>query len=76
MEVPKEVLKAAAGLVEMYGPKFTLLGEREGQAVYLFNLPEDEETGFPFVFLHEEGRPALEVTGFDALEIIASFGVE
>lgn len=76
MEVPKEVLKAAAGLVEMYGPKFTLLGEREGQAVYLFNLPEDEETGFPFVFLHEEGRPALKVTGFDALEIIASFGVE
>lgn len=76
MEVPKEVLKAAAGLVEMYGPKFTLLGEREGQAVYLFNLPEDEETGFPFVFLYAPGKPVKKVTGTDALEIIASFGVE
>ncbi len=76
MEVPKEVLKAAAGLVEMYGPKLTLLGEREGQAVYLFQFPKDLYTGFPFVYLYEEGRPALEVTGEDALEIIGSFDVE
>ena len=76
MEVPKEVITAAGDLVKMYGPKFALLGERAGQEVYMFQFPEDEKTGFPFVYLYEKGQPVLEVTGFDALEIIGSFGVE
>lgn len=76
MKTPPEVLKTAKGLVDMYGPHFVLLGERDGQQVYEFVLPEDEKTGFPFLYLYEKGQPSLEVTGFEALEIIRSFGAE
>lgn len=76
MKTPPEVLKTAKGLVDMYGPHFVLLGERGGQQVYMFQFPEDSTTGFPFVYLYEKGKPALEVTGFEAVDIIDSFGAE
>lgn len=76
MKTPAEVLKAAKGLVDMFGPHFVLLGERDGQEVYMFQFPEDSTTGFPFVYLYEKGKPALEVTGFEAVDIIDSFGAE
>lgn len=76
MKTPPEVLKTAKGLVDMYGPHFVPLGERDGQQVYMFQFPDDSTTGFPFVYLYEKGKPALEVTGFEAVEIIDSFGVE
>lgn len=76
MEVPKEVLKAAAGLVEMYGAKFSVLGEKDGRTVYQFDLPDDEETGFPFVFLYAPGKQVKKVTGREALRIVALFSVE
>ena len=76
MKTPPEVLKTAKGLVDMYGPHFVLLGERDGQQVYMFQFPDDSTTGFPFVYLYEKGKPALEVTGFEAVEIIDSFGAE
>ena len=76
MKTPPEVLKTAKGLVDMYGPHFVLLGERDGREVYMFQFPDDSTTGFPFVYLYEKGKPALEVTGFEAVDIIDSFGVE
>lgn len=76
MKTPAEVLKAAKGLVDMFGPHFVLLGEMDGQEVYMFQFPEDSTTGFPFVYLYEKGKPALEVTGFEAVDIIDSFGAE
>jgi len=76
MEIPAAVLKSAKGLVDMYGPNFNLLGTQEGQDVYQFVFPDDEKTGFPFLYLYEKGKPALEVTGFEALEIVTSFLVE
>ena len=76
MEVPKEVLKAAAGLVKIYGPTFSLLGRKDGFDVFIFCLPEDEETGFPFVFLYAPGKPVKKVTCREALALAASFGVE
>ena len=76
MKIPAEVMKAAKGLVDMFGPGFSYLGKKDGSDVYLFHLPADEETGFPFVFLYEEGKPVEKVTGTEALSIIASFGVE
>ena len=75
MEVPKEVITAAGDLVKMYGPKFSLLGERDGLAVYCFEFPKDTYTGFPFLFLYGSGA-VQEVTGDEALELIASFGAE
>lgn len=77
MEVPKEVLKAAAGLVEMYGAKFSVLGEKDGRTVYQFDFPEDSYTGYPFVYLFREGdRKAKELTGPEALEAVLFFGLE
>jgi len=75
MEVPDAVLKAAAGLVAMYGERFSLLGEREGVSYYLFLIPEDETTGFPFVYSLADGQ-ALEISGFEAVDLMRSFGVE
>lgn len=73
MEIPAEVLKAAKALVAIYGPTISFLGERSGQQAYVFNLPDDEKVGFPSVFLYEKGKPVLELTGFEALDIIDSF---
>lgn len=75
MEVPKEVLKAAAGLVEMYGPKLAFLGEKEGAKYYVFRIPESETTGFPFVYSFKDGL-AVEITGLEAVDVLRLFGVE
>lgn len=76
MEIPKAVLAAAGELVDMFGPSFSLLGELDGAQFYLFEYPEDEKTGFPFVYQFKEGEPVLEITDFEALEIIRLFDVE
>lgn len=73
MTIPEAVLKAAKGLVNLYGPNLVLLGERAGQEVYQFVFPKDEKTGFPFVYLYEKGKPVLELTDYEALDIVASF---
>jgi hypothetical protein len=76
MEIPKSVLDEARTLVKQYGPRFSYLGESGGWDYYLYNFPEDVKTGYPFVYLYQEGHPAFEVTGSEALDIIASFGAE
>ena len=73
MDTPKVVLAAAAGLVKMYGPRFLHLGERNGVQYFMFDFPKDEKTGFPFVYQYVKGEPVLEITGFEALDIISSF---
>lgn len=76
MEVPVEVLQAASGLVEMFGSSSFSKWEKDGREVYLFHLPEDEETGFPFLFVYEPEKPVKKVTGPEALALLASLGVE
>jgi hypothetical protein len=76
MEVPSEVIKAAAGLVEMYGESFEYLGKSGDMDVYMFAFPDDELTGFPCVYLYKPGSPALAVSGMQAVRIVASFDVE
>lgn len=75
MEIPAEVLAAAAGLVEMYGPQFDSLGSRDGVDYYLFLIPSDETTGFPAVFGYKEGQ-AVQLPGLDAVDVMRSFGIE
>jgi hypothetical protein len=41
----------------------------DGREVYLLKQPIDAETGFPFVYLYD-GLNAMEITGFEALDII------
>ncbi len=73
--VPAEVAIAAHKLVALYGPNLALIGKHNGQDVYRFLFPENDETGFPYVYLYD-GKKAREVTGHDALSIIASLGIE
>ena len=75
MEVPAEVLAAAAGLVEMYGVKFELIGSRDGTDYYLFLIPESETTGFPAVFGFN-GKKAVQLPGLEAVDTMRSFGIE
>ncbi len=77
MTVPAEVLKAAKGLIDIYGPNFEYLGEKNGEDIYMFQFPADLTVGFPFVYFYEKkSKKAFEVTGFEAVNIIASFGIE
>ncbi len=75
MEVPKAVLRAAGQLVTQYGPNFRLLGQYGDRDAWQFVFPENDYTGFPFVYLHKDGD-AEEIGGELALDIVSSFDVE
>lgn len=77
METPHQVIQAAAQYIEMFGRDFKYLGEYKGRGVWQFVLPEEQELGFPVVFLFKEGDTRAEMkTGPQVLQFIASFGVE
>ena len=73
MEVPAEVLEAASELVAQYSPSLKHLGVLDGKEVFVFMFPAGHVGGFPFVYLHENGKPVEQVDGFDALDIVCSF---
>lgn len=66
--IPDIVKKAAAELIEAYGDSIVYIGEYSGCEAYLFQFPEDVETGFPFYYLYD-GKSVDVVTGFDALRL-------
>lgn len=72
MNVPVKVKEAATALISSYGSRFKHLGKRDGADFYMFNFPEDEETGFPFVYQYENDS-VLTITGFEALDVIRLF---
>ncbi|CCZ99565.1 predicted protein [Alistipes sp. CAG:157] len=72
MEIPKQVQIAAKGLIDMYGYNIDYLGKYEGAEYYMFVFPDDEDSGFPFVYQYKHGK-ALIITGFAALDIIDLF---
>lgn len=67
--IPIQVKKAAAKLIEVYGDSIVYLGEYSGCEAYLFQFPEDSSTGFPFVYLLGDNK-VTEVSGGIALDII------
>ena len=71
-QTPQIVKDAANYLIEMYGDNFDYLGKREGADTYMFKFPEDADTGFPFVYIHKDGK-VTEITGFEALDIVCLF---
>ena len=75
METPPEVLAAATDLLTLYEPHFEHLGKHGSRDVYMFLFPDGEITGFPFLYLYEDGT-VEEVTGFPAVRILRSLGVE
>ena len=75
MEIPAQVIAAAADLTSQYEPRFELLGKLGSQDVYMFLFPDGEITGFPFLYLFEDGEVSR-VTGFQAVRILRSLGIE
>ena len=70
MKIPDVVLQEASEIMEMLEGTLVYLGKiGDGRDVFLFKQPIDAETGFPFVYLYD-GINAMEITGFDALDII------
>lgn len=70
MKIPDVVLQEASEIMEMLEGRLVYLGKiGDGREVYLLKQPIDAETGFPFVYLYD-GLNAMEITGFEALDII------
>lgn len=73
MDTPQVVTEKAKGLIELYGPQLAYIGNYENLQVFMFQFPENTETGFPFVYLYDRSsNVATEVIGFDALEVISN----
>lgn len=70
--IPTQVKKAAAELIEAYGDSIDYIGIYKGKQVYLYRFPEDIETGFPFYYLYD-GKSVDVVTGFEALDLAQYF---
>lgn len=71
MEIPQAVKRQARNLIEQYGFKADYIGECDGQQVFQFKLPNDQENGFPIVYLYNPNSDSvLEVSGMRALEIL------
>lgn len=73
MEVPAEVLTAAAELVDEFGPSFLRLGERDGVTYFLFSFPDGLPMGFPIVYTYEKGKRSEEIMGEAAMDLVCSF---
>lgn len=71
-QTPQIVKDAAKELIKAYGGKVDFLGKHEGADTYMFKFPEDADTGFPFVYIHKDGK-VTEFTGFEALYIVRLF---
>jgi len=73
-KIPSEVIKEAKSLINMYWENIKYLGTNKDYEYYQFIFPENEETGFPFVYIYSpQNWKVLEVTGFRALDIIDEF---
>ena len=72
--IPKSVLQEAKSLIELFGNNFKYLGELWGCSVYMFVLPEQQVTGYPFVFMYDhDDETADKITGFEAVDILGEF---
>lgn len=69
--IPKVVIQKAQELIELYGRHIVYEGIFENKQVYMFVFPEDEETGYPVLFLFDEHTDTVEiVSDFDAFDIL------
>ena len=76
MKIPEAVIEEAREWIEDYGEHFTYHGKMDdGRDVYSFDRPEEMEVGYPIVYLYD-GHVAMEISGGQALDILASFDIE
>ena len=73
-KIPEQVIKEAEGLINIYWENIEYLGADENAEYYHFVFPKDTVTGFPFVYIYTpQNGDVIEITGFDALDIIGKF---
>ena len=73
--IPNIVKNAFRELSEMYGDNVHFLGERGGIDYYIFDFPDDVETGSPQIVAYRGGK-IHDVMGFDAVRLATSFRPE
>lgn len=74
MEIPQAVRRQAQSLIEQYGDMIAYIGNSDGRQVFQFRLPDNQENGFPIVYLYDiAGNSVEEVGGMRALEILIPF---
>ena len=69
MNIPAKVKEAAQELIAMYGSHLKHLGKSDGADFYMFKFPDDEDTGFPVVYILKDDKVDV-VTDTPALYII------
>ncbi|MCF0219098.1 MAG: hypothetical protein HUK14_04880 [Muribaculaceae bacterium] len=72
MNIPDKVKAAAHSLVERYGDHVEHLGKYQGAEAFYYHFPDEEDAGFPFVYLLKNDN-VTEISGFDALRIIGLY---
>ena len=73
-EIPQSVIKEAQSLINSYGQCLEFLGNQPGVDYYVFRFPDETITGFPFVYIYDrETHKAMQISGFDAIDIISKF---
>ena len=75
MDTPKAILKAAKDIIKDFGDDFKLIGNSDGWDVYVLQLHEDREIGYPFVYLYKDGA-VREVTGEDIFDLFRLIDIE
>ena len=76
-KIPEQVKKKAENLINMYGENIEYLGNYKDSEYYTFVFPQDTVTGFPFIYIYySKSGDVMEITGFEALDIIGKFKKE
>ena len=69
--VPQPVINAAKNLSDIYGENLFFIGTYNGEDVYLFEFPDNVETGFPFLYFYNVAtQKVTELTGPEALDVV------
>jgi len=69
--IPQSVIDEAQDLIQLYGNTLIYRGVYNDCDIYQFVFPENMETGFPFIYLHDvEADQVLEISGSRALKML------
>lgn len=71
MKIPEVVINQAQNLIDQYGNRIAYLGDADGLHVFQFELPNEQENGFPIVYLFDSTTDNVEVVeGMRVFEIL------
>ncbi len=74
MEIPSIIIKQAHELIEQYGMRIAYIGELENRKVFKFIFPDNQETGFPIVYLYDSISDSVDiVSGPQAFRVLSRF---